>query len=92
MTTLRRFVATDLFKFNSINLDPLTETYSISSYLQYLAQWPDYFVAAESSNKALMGYGNNILTWLWAKRKEMMSYGMDMLQQLQFRQISEELD
>ncbi|KAJ3322368.1 N(alpha)-acetyltransferase 20, NatB catalytic subunit [Boothiomyces sp. JEL0866] len=56
MTTLRRFVATDLFKFNSINLDPLTETYSISSYLQYLAQWPDYFVAAENSNKALMGY------------------------------------
>ena len=70
MTSLRRFKAEDLFKFNNINLDPLTETYSISSYLQYLgrfyveflsnystlAQWPDYFYVAENNNNALMGY------------------------------------
>ncbi|KAJ3411972.1 N(alpha)-acetyltransferase 20, NatB catalytic subunit [Chytridiales sp. JEL 0842] len=56
MTTLRRFVADDLFKFNNINLDPLTETYSISFYLQYLAQWPDYFTMAESASGARMGY------------------------------------
>ncbi|KAI8900814.1 acyl-CoA N-acyltransferase [Globomyces pollinis-pini] len=56
MTTIRRFLATDLFKFNNMNLDPLTETYSISSYLQYLAQWPDYFVVAQNSNDSLMGY------------------------------------
>ncbi|KAI9208749.1 acyl-CoA N-acyltransferase [Polychytrium aggregatum] len=56
MTTLRRFVADDLFRFNNINLDPLTETYGLSFYLQYLAQWPDYFVVAESPGKSLMGY------------------------------------
>ncbi|TPX31257.1 hypothetical protein SmJEL517_g05377 [Synchytrium microbalum] len=56
MTTLRRFVADDLFKFNNINLDPLTETYNLSFYLQYLAEWPDYFVAAQSPSGELMGY------------------------------------
>jgi len=33
MTTLRPFVADDLFKFNHINLDPLTETYSVQFYM-----------------------------------------------------------
>ncbi|KAJ3102471.1 N(alpha)-acetyltransferase 20, NatB catalytic subunit [Phlyctochytrium planicorne] len=67
MTTIRRFVASDLFKFQNINLDPLTETYQISFYLQYLAQWPDYFVMAESPSGARMGYimgkaeGNGVL-------------------------------
>ncbi|KAJ3009629.1 UNVERIFIED_CONTAM: N(alpha)-acetyltransferase 20, NatB catalytic subunit [Siphonaria sp. JEL0065] len=56
MSFLRRFTADDLFKFNNINLDPLTETYNISFYLGYLAQWPDYFVMAESSSGASMGY------------------------------------
>ncbi|KAI8826551.1 acyl-CoA N-acyltransferase [Fimicolochytrium jonesii] len=56
MTTLRRFVADDLFSFNNVNLDPLTETYNISFYLQYLAQWPDYFVAAEAPSGSCMGY------------------------------------
>ncbi|KAJ3156347.1 N(alpha)-acetyltransferase 20, NatB catalytic subunit [Geranomyces variabilis] len=56
MTTLRRFVADDLFKFNNVNLDPLTETYNISFYLQYMAQWPDYFVAAEAPSGSCMGY------------------------------------
>jgi N-terminal acetyltransferase B complex catalytic subunit len=37
-------------------LDPLTETYSIAFYLQYLAQWPDYFVIAQNANEKLMGY------------------------------------
>jgi hypothetical protein len=41
------------------NLDPLTETYSIAFYLQYLAQWPDYFVIAENANSKLMGYGTS---------------------------------
>lgn len=56
MTSLRRFVASDLLKFNNINLDPLTETYNISFYLQYLAHWPDYFSMAESSSGTRMGY------------------------------------
>ena len=48
MSNFDRFSALDLFKFNSVNLDPLTETYNISFYLSYLAQWPDYFVVASS--------------------------------------------
>ncbi|KAI9092891.1 acyl-CoA N-acyltransferase [Phlyctochytrium arcticum] len=56
MTTIRRFLADDLFRFNNVNLDPLTETYNISFYLQYLAQWPDYFVIADAPNGQTMGY------------------------------------
>ncbi|KAK9720726.1 N-alpha-acetyltransferase 20 [Basidiobolus ranarum] len=56
MTSIRRFTTGDLFKFNSINLDVLTETYNISFYLSYLARWPDIFHVTESPNKNLMGY------------------------------------
>ncbi|KAL1918472.1 uncharacterized protein VTP21DRAFT_3132 [Calcarisporiella thermophila] len=56
MSCLRRFKATDLFRFNNINLDVLTETYNISFYLQYLARWPDLFCVQESPNGKLMGY------------------------------------
>jgi len=56
MTTLRQFTCDDLFRFNSINLDPLTETYGVGFYLQYLARWPEYFLVAESPGGDLMGY------------------------------------
>lgn len=56
MTTLRQFTCDDLFKFNGINLDPLTEMYGLSFYLQYLARWPEYFMVAESPSGTLMGY------------------------------------
>ncbi|KAJ8325815.1 hypothetical protein BDV3_000948 [Batrachochytrium dendrobatidis] len=56
MTAIRRFVADDLFKFNNINLDPLTETYNLSFYLGYLAQWPDLCMTAENANGTLMSY------------------------------------
>ena len=56
MTTIRRFRAQDLFRFNSVNLDPLTETYSLSFYLQYLSQWPDYFSAAQHPSGQIMGF------------------------------------
>merc|ERR1711934_576748 len=65
MTTLRQFTCDDLFRFNPINLDPLTETYGVGFYLQYLARWPEYFLVAESPGGDLMGYimgkaeGNN---------------------------------
>lgn len=54
MTSLRLFKAEDLLLFNNINLDPLTETYSISFYLSYLARWPDYFYMA--TNDVNMAY------------------------------------
>ena len=56
MTTLRQFTCDDLFRFNPINLDPLTETYGVGFYLQYLARWPEYFLVAESPGGDLMGY------------------------------------
>lgn len=42
--------------FNSRNLDPLTETYGLSFYMQYLAHWPEYFQVAESPSGEIMGY------------------------------------
>ena len=33
---MRQFEAEDLFKFNHINMDPLTETYNIPFYMQYV--------------------------------------------------------
>lgn len=46
------------------NLDPLTETYGLSFYMQYLAHWPEYFQVAESPSGEIMGYSefySNIL-------------------------------
>lgn len=42
------------------NLDPLTETYGLSFYMQYLAHWPEYFQVAESPSGEIMGYGKRI--------------------------------
>eukprot|EP00039_Didymoeca_costata_P014427 m.233306 g.233306 ORF g.233306 m.233306 type:complete len:182 (-) comp16023_c0_seq2:36-581(-) len=56
MTTVREFHCEDLFKFNRVNLDPLTETYNLSFYFNYLAKWPDYFSVAESASGNMMGY------------------------------------
>ncbi|XP_028316814.1 N-alpha-acetyltransferase 20 [Gouania willdenowi] len=38
------------------SLGPLTETYGIPFYLQYLAHWPEYFIVAEAPSGELMGY------------------------------------
>lgn len=38
------------------NLDPLTETYGLPFYMQYLAHWPEYFQVAESPSGEIMGY------------------------------------
>ncbi len=56
MTTLRAFKAEDLFKFNHINLDPLTETYNIAFYMNYVATWPSLCGVFEDSNNRMMGY------------------------------------
>uniref|UniRef100_A0A1B6CVY3 N-alpha-acetyltransferase 20 n=2 Tax=Clastoptera arizonana TaxID=38151 RepID=A0A1B6CVY3_9HEMI len=56
MTTIRPFTCNDLFKYNYVNLDPLTETYGISFYMQYFAHWPEYFQIAESPSGEVMGY------------------------------------
>lgn len=56
MAHLRPFRATDLFEFNSVNLDHWTETYSISYYLSYLATWPDLSYTQLSPGGTIMGY------------------------------------
>eukprot|EP00128_Syssomonas_multiformis_P013984 Colp12_sorted_trinity150504_noHs@12622 len=56
MTTLRRFTCDDMFKFNNLNLDSLTETYNLGFYMSYMARWPNYFTAAESPSGRIMGY------------------------------------
>jgi len=56
MTTFRPFEPDDLFRFNRINLDPLTETYGVPYYLQYLINWPEYFQIAEHPDGSIMGY------------------------------------
>mmetsp|Transcript_7668 Transcript_7668/g.21840 ORF Transcript_7668/g.21840 Transcript_7668/m.21840 type:complete len:174 (-) Transcript_7668:351-872(-) len=56
MTTTRAFRCEDLFKFNNINLDVLTETYNTGFYYQYLATWPEYFQVQQAPCGRLMGY------------------------------------
>ncbi|KAF7300533.1 N-acetyltransferase domain-containing protein [Mycena chlorophos] len=56
MSILRSFVATDLFRFNNVNLDFFTQTYSNSFYLDYLARWPDLCCAQVSPAGRMMGY------------------------------------
>ncbi|XP_054758224.1 N-alpha-acetyltransferase 20-like [Lytechinus pictus] len=56
MTTIRPFTCDDLFKFNNVNMDYLTETYGIPFYLQYLAHWPEYIQVCEAPGGQIMGY------------------------------------
>lgn len=53
MTSIRPFEMSDLFKFNNINLDNLTETFNMPFYLAYQSQWPESFVVAEGPGTTL---------------------------------------
>ncbi|KAI1097457.1 acyl-CoA N-acyltransferase [Jackrogersella minutella] len=56
MASFRQFYPTDLDKFAKCNLDPLTETYDLSFYLQYYAKWPSLFQVAEDPHGNIIGY------------------------------------
>jgi len=56
MTSLKPFTCFDLFKFNKVNFDPLTETYALSFYMTYMARWPDYFKKIENTRGEVVGY------------------------------------
>ncbi|KAH6902311.1 N-acetyltransferase [Coprinopsis sp. MPI-PUGE-AT-0042] len=56
MSVTRPFKATDMFKFNNINLDIWTETYGIGFYLSYLSRWPDLCFVEEAPSGRIMGY------------------------------------
>ena len=56
MTSIRPFSFFDLFKFNNVNLDILTETYATNFYGKYIAIWGEYCVSAENSIGMIEGY------------------------------------
>lgn len=56
MTSIRPFHPMDVFKFNSTNLDPLTETYGLDFYFSYLARWPHLFNMAEGQDGTVDAY------------------------------------
>lgn len=56
MTNIRPFSCLDLLRYNNVNLNPLTETYGIPFYLQYLTHWPEYFQVMEGPNGDIIGY------------------------------------
>ena len=56
MSTIRQFSIFDMLKFNNVNLDILTETYSTNFYGKYIAVWGEYNVCAENSSGMIEGY------------------------------------
>src|SRR3569833_2158321 len=56
MANFRRFRPDDLNKQAKCNLDPLTETYELSFYMQYYAKWPSLFQVAEDQDGNIIGY------------------------------------
>ncbi len=59
MTYIRPFTASDVFAFNSTNLDPLTETYGLDFYFSYLARWPHLFNVAEGKDGGVDAYSKS---------------------------------
>ncbi|CAH8455924.1 unnamed protein product [Dicrocoelium dendriticum] len=58
MVSVRPFSCFDLLKYSNINLDPYTETYSITFYLHYLSMWPEHVQVLESPT--LVAFGPNV--------------------------------
>jgi N-terminal acetyltransferase B complex catalytic subunit len=56
MTTQREFTLMDAFKFNGVNLDLLTETYTMNFYAPYVFRWPDYQQLLEHPTGRIMAY------------------------------------
>ncbi|KAJ3439399.1 n-alpha-acetyltransferase 20 [Anaeramoeba flamelloides] len=56
MTVLRRFTPSDLFKYNQVNLDRLTETYHTNFYFHYFVNWPNLCHISESPSGDVTGY------------------------------------
>lgn len=49
MTSIKPFEATDLFNVNAVNVDPLTENFNLSFYLDYMVEWPLLFFKSTES-------------------------------------------
>ena len=48
--------AVDLLHMEGVNLDPLTETYSIDFYLEYLSKWPEMCHVMMDINREIVAY------------------------------------
>lgn len=59
MTTIRAMVPDDLLRISACNLDPLTETYNIGFYLEYLTKWPDLCRVVEGMDGEIEGYSTS---------------------------------
>ncbi len=60
MTSMMPFRATDLLDLNPVNLDVLTENFTLSFYLDYLTQWPSLFFKSVSPDGICSGYSEYI--------------------------------
>lgn len=56
MTEISDFNFSDLLEYNFVNIDQLTETYSVGFYGEYLTHWPEYQRVARHPNGLIMGY------------------------------------
>lgn len=56
MSSTRRFTPFDLFRFNPVNLDKLTETYHFNFYFQYMLKWPEFQQTVSAPDNTLMAY------------------------------------
>lgn len=63
MATFRCFRPDDVENFSKCNLDPLTETYELSFYLQYFATWPSLFQVCEDKDGNIVGYSKCCFLW-----------------------------
>lgn len=54
--SFRAFQPSDINKFSKCNLDPLTETYDLSFYLEYYCKWPAMFQVCEDVRGNIIGY------------------------------------
>ncbi|KAJ8107165.1 hypothetical protein OPT61_g9053 [Boeremia exigua] len=59
MATIRPMRPDDLLNFSSTNLDPLTETYNIGFYLEYLTKWPELCQVIEGIDGSIEGYSTS---------------------------------
>lgn len=56
MTTVKIFSILDILGFSNINLDPLTETFSIKFYTDYIAKYYDFNLSFYDFSNQIQGY------------------------------------
>ena len=65
--SLRGMGVADLWKFAPCNLDPLTETYSYSFYVEYMRKWPQLCRVMEGPKGDIEGYSKSFFPYISEK-------------------------